>query len=263
VDQSTGADRSEAQAEETPDTKREARFSRPRSKTFLSEVSGVDFSMARRGYDRAAVDEYVERVTRIVVELESNRSPDAVIERALSDVGEETSAILRRARAAAEEIVEQGNAEAGQRKAAAQAEARDIRAEAEAYREQAKVAGENIIAEAKAKAEGRATAAEAEGRQIRADADRYREEAKREADTIVGKANEAAQQLVGRAEASAAETKAKAERHRDEIQGQIDRLAEQRHDLVEEVRAMADNLHRAADAALEHAAPRAADEPAE
>ena len=83
-----------------------------RGRTFLPDVTGVEFSGSRRGYDRAEVDRYVERVSRIVVELEAMRSPDAVIERALADVGEETSAILRRARKAAEEIIADAQAHA-------------------------------------------------------------------------------------------------------------------------------------------------------
>src|SRR5205807_3676517 len=110
----------EPEAEAGPVSKTELRPSRGR--TFLPEVTGVEFSSSRRGYDRAQVDQYVERISRIVVELEAMRSPDAVIERALADVGEETSAILRRARKAAEEIV--ADAESRAHETVAEAEAR-------------------------------------------------------------------------------------------------------------------------------------------
>jgi DivIVA domain-containing protein len=253
VDESSGADRSQATTEETPAARSEARFGRTRSKTFLPEVTDVDFPMGRRGYDRAAVDEYVERVSRIVVELESNRSPDAVIERALADVGEETSAILRRARAAAEEIVGQARADAAEQAARAEAEARRTREEAEGYGAQAKIAAENIIAEAKAKVESRAASAEAEARQIRGEADRYREQAKVEADDIVSQANEAAQQLMDRAAQEADKTRTDAEREREEVKAQVALLTQERHGSIDQLRALADDLHRAADRALEPA----------
>lgn len=104
-----------------------------RGRTFLPELSGVEFSASRRGYDRAEVDRYVERVSRIVVELEAMRSPDAVIERALADVGEETSSILRRARQAAEEIIADAESHAHERTAAAEAQARELREDADRY----------------------------------------------------------------------------------------------------------------------------------
>ena len=104
-----------------------------RGRTFLPEVTGVEFSMARRGYDRAEVDQYVERISRIVVELEAMRSPDAVIERALADVGEETSSILRRARKAAEEIIADAEAHAGSSATQAEAEVAGMREDADRY----------------------------------------------------------------------------------------------------------------------------------
>jgi DivIVA domain-containing protein len=116
-------------------------FRPARGRSFLPEVTGIEFSHSRRGYDREQVDQYVERVSRIVVELEALRSPDAVIERALADVGEETSAILRRARTAAEEIESDASAHAQRLTDAAEAQGRQIAEQAEAH-------GERIRAEA-------------------------------------------------------------------------------------------------------------------
>lgn len=47
-----------------------------RGRTFLPDVTGVQFSHSRRGYDREQVDHYVERVSRIVVELEQTPTHD-------------------------------------------------------------------------------------------------------------------------------------------------------------------------------------------
>src|SRR5579884_4120919 len=123
-----------------------------RGRTFLPEVTGVEFSSARRGYDRAEVDQFVERVSRIVVELEAMRSPDAVIERALADVGEETSAILRRARKAAEEIIAEAQAHAREHTAQAEAQTRQLREDADHYNARVRADGDHALSEARAEA---------------------------------------------------------------------------------------------------------------
>jgi DivIVA domain-containing protein len=51
----------------------------------------VTFTGSRRGYDRGAVDAYVERVNRLIAELEVTRSPQAAVRHALERVGEQAS----------------------------------------------------------------------------------------------------------------------------------------------------------------------------
>ncbi len=182
-----------------------------RGRTFLPEVTDVDFSSSRRGYDRADVDQYVERVSRIVVELEAMRSPDAVIERALADVGEETSAILRRARKAAEEI----------------------------------------IADAESHADDRSAQAESQARQLREDADRYNAKVRAEAEQVLGDARAEADQIRSQAEADASRTRDVADRYQHQVGSHIEQLAQERHRLIEDLRKLADQFHRTADRALE------------
>jgi DivIVA domain-containing protein len=184
-----------------------------RGRTFLPEVTGVDFSSSRRGYDRAEVDQYVERVSRIVVEVEAMRSPDAVIERALADVGEETSAILRRARKAGEEIIGDAEDHAGERRAAAEAQARELREDADHYSARVRAEAEQVLDEARQQAQETGAQAAAEARRVRDDADRYREQ----------------------------------------VSTHIDQLAQERHRLIEDLRKLADQFHRTADQALEQA----------
>ncbi|MGE5617321.1 MAG: DivIVA domain-containing protein [Candidatus Woesearchaeota archaeon] len=182
-----------------------------RGRTFLPEVTGVDFSSSRRGYDRDEVDQYVERVSRIVVELEAMRSPDAVIERALADVGEETSAILRRARKAAEEIIADAESQAQERAAAVDAEARELREDADRYSAGLRAEGEQVLGDARSQAEEITTKATGDARRVREDADRYR----------------------------------------DQVSAHIEQLAHERHRLIEDLRKLADQFHRTADRALE------------
>lgn len=182
-----------------------------RGRTFLPDVTGVEFSSSRRGYDRAEVDEYVERVSRIVVELEAMRSPDAVIERALADVGEETSAILRRARKAAEEIIADAESQARDRTTKADAEARALREDADRYSARIRAEAEQVLEDARAQADEVAAQAAADARRLRQDANDYRQQ----------------------------------------VSAHIEQLARDRHGLIEDLRKLADQFHRTADRALE------------
>jgi hypothetical protein len=97
------------------------------------QVSSVhaDFPIALRGYDRLAVDEYVRQTSQLVAELQSTRSPDAAIRRALERLGEQISGILQRAHDTAEQITTQSRADAEDRLVSAREEALQITAAAE------------------------------------------------------------------------------------------------------------------------------------
>jgi cell division septum initiation protein DivIVA len=91
----------------------------------------ADFPVALRGYDRLAVDEYVRNTSQLVAELQSTRSPDAAIRRALERLGEQISGILQRAHDTAEQITTQSRADAEDRLEAARQESLEITASAE------------------------------------------------------------------------------------------------------------------------------------
>jgi len=208
--------------------------------SFLPDVTGVNFPVARRGYDRKRVDHYVERVSSIVVELESrglsrnsgreravrpglvnesppeaSGSPDAVIERALADVGEETSAILRRALAAAEEIVDEANMEAKQLAARVEGETQQTREEADCYREQATLDADKIVSQTNSEA----AQAEAVAHRTREEANQYAERVKDEAEEVLAQAY-----------------------------SEAERLTRERRRLTEGLRNLADDFRRTADA---------------
>jgi cell division initiation protein len=92
----------------------------------LTDVASPEFPMALRGYDRAAVDAYVARVSQLVAELEATHVPEAAVHRALEKVGEETSGILKRAHETAHELAARSRAEAEERLETARAEAERI-----------------------------------------------------------------------------------------------------------------------------------------
>jgi cell division septum initiation protein DivIVA len=87
----------------------------------------VDFPLALRGYERGAVDRYVEEVNRAIAELEISSSPQSAIRHALEQVSEETSGLLQRAHETADEITERSRAQADDRLQRAQNEAEEVR----------------------------------------------------------------------------------------------------------------------------------------
>jgi hypothetical protein len=94
-------------------------------------VVAVDFPIALRGYDRIAVDAYVEHTAQLVAELQATRSPEAAVRRAIERVGEEISGILKRAHDTADEITARSRSEAEERLELARHEAIEITAQAE------------------------------------------------------------------------------------------------------------------------------------
>ncbi|HEY2160162.1 MAG TPA: DivIVA domain-containing protein [Solirubrobacteraceae bacterium] len=92
----------------------------------VPDVANVSFPHALRGYDRLAVDAYVRKTSQLVAELQSTRSPEAAVRRALARVGEEVSGILQRAHDTAEQITAQSRVEAEERLEAARKEAAEI-----------------------------------------------------------------------------------------------------------------------------------------
>jgi DivIVA domain-containing protein len=98
----------------------------------IEEIREASFPLAVRGYDRAAVDRYVEQVNRVIAELEITRSPEAAVKNAVAQVTEETRGILERAHEAADEITARSRARADDRVQEAEREAARLRSEAEA-----------------------------------------------------------------------------------------------------------------------------------
>ena len=110
---------------------RAARFSRSR----VDEIANRTFPVAMRGYDRAAVDTFLQEVVGIITDLESRQTQDTVVQRAIAEVGEETAGILQRAHETAEEISARSRAQAEGRIQRAEREAELLRQEADAYSE--------------------------------------------------------------------------------------------------------------------------------
>ena len=97
-------------------------------------AADVDFSVVLRGYDRVAVDAYVERMSQLVAELEATRSPEAAIRSAIERIGEQISGILQRAHDTAGQIIARSRVEAEDRLEVSRQEVAQIAAAGEQRR---------------------------------------------------------------------------------------------------------------------------------
>jgi cell division septum initiation protein DivIVA len=145
-----------------------------------AEIREVSFPAAIIGYNRGVVDAYVERVSRVIAHLESERSPRSAVRHALDRVGEQVGGILQQARESAEQMTTAAREEAADVTARAKAEAAEMlvtagaaadrdRAEAKAVLARAREAAENVIAQAKDELSALERQAEARMAEIAAD----------------------------------------------------------------------------------------------
>ena len=125
----------------------------------------VDFPVVLRGYDRAAVDQYVEEVNRAIAELEISSSPASAVRHALAEVSEETRALLQQAHETADEVTARSRSQADDRLQRAEREAEEVRAAAAKDAEAARAAIapelERMRSEAEARVEELTRSAEA------------------------------------------------------------------------------------------------------
>lgn len=91
----------------------------------LKEAREIDFPIGLRGYERAAVDRYVESVNRMIAELEMSASPESAVRHALDEVSEETRDILQHAHQTAGEITARSHAKADDRLKQAERDAQE------------------------------------------------------------------------------------------------------------------------------------------
>jgi DivIVA domain-containing protein len=106
------------------------------SRSATERIANRQFPLVVRGYDRHAVDEFVQEMLELVGELEGRQTRESVVQRALDEIGEETAGILQRAHETADEIAARSRAQAEGRMQRAEREAEMLREQADAYSEQ-------------------------------------------------------------------------------------------------------------------------------
>ena len=103
----------------------------PREASAADRVRTAGFPTTLRGYDREAVDGFVANVADLIEDLESRQARESVVQRALEEVGEETSAILKQAHESADDITARSRSKAEDRVEVAREEAAAITSEAQ------------------------------------------------------------------------------------------------------------------------------------
>jgi DivIVA domain-containing protein len=187
-----------------------------------ADIRDVSFPTAVRGYDRREVDAYVERVNRVIAELEISRSPQSAVKHALDRVGEQTSGVLQRAREVAEELT--GTA----------------LAEAEHATRRAKVEAEEMLENAQMQAH------------------QLRGQSKEEADEIIARASDEAAARLKRAEDQIKKSQADAEGRLRALRADIEAAADGRRVLLDELRRSATELEEFAAAMISRPQPEQA-----
>jgi DivIVA domain-containing protein len=96
----------------------------------------ISFPTAVRGYDRRAVDDFLQELLTLVADLEARQTREGVVQKALDELGEETAGILQRAHETADEIAARSRAQADGRLQRAEREAEIAKRDADEYAEQ-------------------------------------------------------------------------------------------------------------------------------
>jgi len=191
-------------------------------------IRDPSFPASVRGYDRRAVDHYVERVNRLIAELEVSGSPRAAVRHALERVGEQTTGILQRARETAEEITSSAREEAEEATARARAD------------------GDEIVTAAQREAGGAVDRANAEVHEIISDAQSKAEEmlrsAQHESESAVARARVDAEGRIRRSEEEIAMLQEQATAQMHSLQADIAAISDERRRLLDELRRMAVRL---------------------
>lgn len=194
----------------------------------LQDARSVEFSVALRGYDRDQVDRYVEKMSRLITELEMSSSPEAAVRHALDEVSEETRDILQRAHQTAEEITARSRAKADDRLQTAERESQELREAAE------RQAGELREATARDVAELR----EVNGREVA----ELRETAERETQQQRASAQRDVDDMRAAVRREAEETIEAAELRARELARSAETVWRERRRLIEDMRAVGEQL---------------------
>jgi DivIVA domain-containing protein len=192
------------------------------------DIRDPSFPAAVRGYDRRAVDSYVERVNGLIAELQVSGSPPAAVRHALDRVGEQTSGILQHARETAEEITKSAREEAEETTARAKAEAQDITTGAQGQASEAIARASNEADELVARA--------------RTEADQILARANEQSEHTLAQARVEAEERTRLVEQEIASLREDAEARIRSLQADIAAISNERRTLLDDVRRMAAHL---------------------
>jgi DivIVA domain-containing protein len=196
-----------------------------------TEIRNVSFPVSVRGYDRRTVDAYIQRVNRVIAELEVSRSPRAAVRHAVDRVTEQTKAILQQARESAEQITADAHEEAEGIMAGAKAEAVEVVVNASADADREKAEADEFVASARAEAEDIVARAKAD------------------AEKTLERAREEATERLRRSREEIAAMQEQAEARLRELRADTEAVWNERSELLAEIHGMATRLQEEAGAA--------------
>ena len=199
------------------------------------EILDISFPVSVRGYDRGAVDAYVQRVNRIIAELKISASPQAAVRHALDQAGEKVEGLLAAAREAAEQITATARVEADETTGRAKADAAELIVNTSAEADRIRAEADSVIADANRIADATVTKAKADAEGIVA-------RATAEANEIVGRAQAEADERLQRAHEEITALRDEAEARRREVQTDTETIANERRQLLADIRSMASAL---------------------
>jgi cell division septum initiation protein DivIVA len=202
------------------------------------EIRNPSFPGSRRSYDRRAVDAYVERVNRVIAELEVSSSPQAAVRHALDRVAEQVGGILQRARETAEQIISSARQEAEENTARAKAEAAEFVVNASDEADRTRAEAKELIAKA------------------RVEADEILASSRTEAAKTVTRSREEAEENRQRAEKEIAALREEAEARMRELQADTAAVWDDRRELLDDIRVMTVRLQEVAAAAAARFPPQ-------
>lgn len=219
------------------------------------DLLDVSFPVSVRGYDRRAVDAYTQRVNRVIAELNVRASPPAAVRHALDQAEEKVQGLLKAAREAAEEVTASARREAEESTGRAKAEAAELVVNSSAEADRVKADADELIANAR-------TAADDTVAKAKAEADEMLANARAEAQSTLARAQAEADERLQRLQEELARLQEEGETRMREVEADTETVWNERIELLEDIRRMAEGLVDQANAAAARIQRREPAEPA-
>lgn len=207
------------------------------------DLLDVSFPVAVRGYDRPSVDAYVRRVNRAIAELRVSASPTAAVRHAIDQAEGKVDGLLQSAREAAEQITTSAQEEAEGNADRLKAEAVKFVVDTNAEADRLKAEADELTAKARADAESTLAKANAEASKVLA-------EARAEAQDTLARSQAEADERRRQLEKELAGLQEEAETRLREIRDDTQAVWRERDQMLDGIRAMANELADVASASV-------------
>jgi DivIVA domain-containing protein len=206
-----------------------------------ADILNTRFPVSARGYERAAVDAYRKRVSRVIAELKMSASPQAAVRHALEQAGQQVHGLLQSARETAEEITASARRSAEESTARAKAEAAELVVHAGSEADRVRDEANELMANARTEMEALVAKANAEADEVRASATA-------EAENLIARSRTEAAERLRQLEEKLALLRDEADTRMGGIRADTEAVWEERGALLHDIRGFAGGLVDLADA---------------